>query len=257
VLAAHAERDVEARAGDGRGAGPGDHHPHPFELLAGQVRGVEQRGAGDDGGAVLVVVEDRDLHLLLEPLLDQEAVRRLDVLEVDAAEGRLERAHDRADLVDLPGGDLEIEDVDVGEALEEHALALHHRLARVRTDVPEAEHGRAVRDHGDQVAARGVGVGQVLVAGDLQARLGDAGGVGEREVPRRRAGLGGDDLDLSLATALVKGEGILAADLLARRQRIGGRGREVGGHVERAHASHRPIAPPAHVGSREDGVDAA
>ena len=50
-------------------------------------------GGGDDGGAVLVVVEDRDVHQLAQALLDDEAFRRLDVLEVDAAEGRAEIAH--------------------------------------------------------------------------------------------------------------------------------------------------------------------
>jgi hypothetical protein len=48
----------------------------------------------DDGGAVLVVVEDRDLHALAQLALDVEAVRRLDVLEVDAAEGGLQRGDD-------------------------------------------------------------------------------------------------------------------------------------------------------------------
>ena len=49
---------------------------------------VDQRGEHDDRGAVLVVVEDRDVERLLEALLDLEAARRGDVLEVDAAEGR-------------------------------------------------------------------------------------------------------------------------------------------------------------------------
>jgi hypothetical protein len=43
---------------------------------------------GDDRRAVLVVMEDRDVHQLAQALLDDEALRRLDVLEVDAAEGR-------------------------------------------------------------------------------------------------------------------------------------------------------------------------
>jgi hypothetical protein len=41
---------------------------------------------------VLVVMEDRDVHARLELTLDLEAFRRLDVLEIDAAEGGLERA---------------------------------------------------------------------------------------------------------------------------------------------------------------------
>ena len=58
-------------------------------------------GADDDRGAVLVVVEDRDLHALAQLALDVEAVRRLDVLEVDAAEGRLERGDDVDQLVEV------------------------------------------------------------------------------------------------------------------------------------------------------------
>ena len=50
------------------------------------------------------------------------------------------------------GVELEVEDVDVGELLEEDSLALHHRLAGERADVAEAEHGGAVGDDGDEVA---------------------------------------------------------------------------------------------------------
>ena len=63
------------------------------QVAAGQVAGVDQAGGGDDGGAVLVVVEDRDVHQLAQALLDDEALGRLDVLEVDAAEAGAEVAH--------------------------------------------------------------------------------------------------------------------------------------------------------------------
>ena len=82
----------------------------------------------------------------LQPLLDLEALRRLDVLEVDAAEGRLEQLDGADELLGIVGGDLDVEDVDVGEALEEDALALHHRLAGERPDVAQAEHRGAVGD---------------------------------------------------------------------------------------------------------------
>ena len=106
---------------------------------------------------------------------------------------------------------LDVEDVDVGEALEEDALALHDGLARERADVAEAEHGRAVGDHGDEVALRRVLVDLLGVLRDLQAGLGDAGAVGEREVLLRAAGLGRDDLDLPLAAAGVVLERLFAA----------------------------------------------
>ena len=64
-----------------------------FDVAAGELQRVDQAGGGDDRGAVLVVMEDRDVHQLAQPLLDDEAVGRLDVLEIDAAEGRAEIAH--------------------------------------------------------------------------------------------------------------------------------------------------------------------
>ena len=119
------------------------------------LQAVEHRRADDDRGAVLVVVEDRDLHALAQLPLDVEALGRLDVLEVDAAEGRLERGDDVDQLVGVALVDLDVEHVDAGELLEQHRLAFHHRLGGERADVAQAQHRGAVGDHADQVAARG------------------------------------------------------------------------------------------------------
>ncbi len=112
--------------------------------------------------------------------------------------------------------DLDVEDVDVGEALEEHALALHHRLAGERADVAEAEHGGAVGHHRDEVALGGVLVGELGVLGDLETRLGHAGRVGQRKVALRRAGLGRHDLDLAVSFSGVVGQSFFAGDFLHR-----------------------------------------
>src|SRR3546814_15690582 len=63
----------------------------PYTTL---FRAVEDRGSHRDRGAVLVVMEDRDLHLLAQGAFDDEAFRRLDVFQIDAAEGRLQRRDD-------------------------------------------------------------------------------------------------------------------------------------------------------------------
>ena len=122
--------------------------------LAGKFERVRHRRRDDDRGAVLVVVEDRDAHAGLQPLLDLEAFRRLDVLEVDAAEGWLQRCHDVDEAGDVLLRDLDVEDVDAGEFLEQDRLALHHRLGGERADIAEAEHGGAVGDDRDEVLAR-------------------------------------------------------------------------------------------------------
>ena len=79
---------------------------------------------------MLVVVEDGNIKQLAQLLLDDEAFRRLDVLEIDAAPALAEQLHAIDDLVGILGGDFEIDRVDVGETLEQDGLALHHRLCR-------------------------------------------------------------------------------------------------------------------------------
>ena len=54
-------------------------------------------------------------------LLDLEALRRADVLQVDAAHGRLQELAEAHDLIRILGVDLDVEDVDPGELLEEDA----------------------------------------------------------------------------------------------------------------------------------------
>ena len=132
---------------------PRKHHANFVDALTGQVQCVEKRGAGDDGGAVLVVVEHRDLQLAAQALLDVETLRRLDVFEVDASERRLERFDDPDDLLGIRRVQLKIEHVDVGKPLEERRLSLHHRLGAERADVPQAEHCGAVAHDGDEVAS--------------------------------------------------------------------------------------------------------
>ena len=192
-----AHRLDQLDAGDRCGAGAVNHQLHVLDVPAGEVQGVDQTCGGDDRRAVLVVMEDRNVHGLAQALLDDEAFRRLDVLEVDAAEGRSEEAHAVDEFVDLLGVDLEVDAIDVGEALEQHRLAFHDRLAGQRTDIAEAEHCGTVGNHGDQVAAHGVVVGGVGVLVDLDAGGGDAGRIGERQVALGDQRLGRDDLDLS------------------------------------------------------------
>ena len=175
----------QAEAGQRRRAGAGHDQLHLVDLLADQRQAVEDGRADDDRGAVLVVVEDRDLHALAQLLLDVEALRRLDVLEIDAAEGRLQRGDDLDQLVRVELVELDVEDVDAGELLEQDGLAFHHRLGGERADGAQAQHGRAVGDHADQVGARGQLGGRRRIAHDLVAGGGDAGRIGER---RGRAG---------------------------------------------------------------------
>ena len=70
-----------------------------LDPLADDRKCVEQRGEDHDRRSVLVVVEDGDVELRPQPLLDLEAARRRDVLEVDPAEAGRDRLHGGDDLV--------------------------------------------------------------------------------------------------------------------------------------------------------------
>ena len=183
-----------------------------LDVAAGEVERVDQTGRRDDRGAVLIVVEDRDVEQLAQPLLDDEAFRRLDVLEIDPAPALAEELHAIDELVGVLGIDLEIDGVDVGKALEQHRLAFHHRLGGERAAVAQPEDGRAVGDDGDEIALGGVVVGLALVLGDCQHRNRDARRIGEREVALGRHRLGGNDFELAWPPLAVKQQRFLVGE---------------------------------------------
>ena len=73
-------------------------------------------------------MEHRDLAALPQLALDDETLRRLDVFQIDAAEGRLQRGDDVDQFVRVEFVDFDVKDVDAGKLLEQHRLAFHHRL---------------------------------------------------------------------------------------------------------------------------------
>ena len=158
--------------------------------------------------AVLVVVEDRNPQCFPQRLLDEEALRRADVLEVDAADRRLQHLAEADDFVRILGGDLDVEDVDSGELLEEDALALHDRLGREWPDVPQPEDGRSIRNHRNQVPARRVAKGLVRAPMDGHARLGNARTVRQGQVPLGGNRLRGNHLYLPRAPLGVVLQGV-------------------------------------------------
>ena len=70
---------------------------------------------------------------------------RRDVLEVDAAEGGRHQLHRLDDLLGVVGGEADREGVDLGELLEQHRLALHHRHRGLGADVARARAPRSRR----------------------------------------------------------------------------------------------------------------
>ena len=146
---------------------------------------------------MLVVVEYGDVEQLLELLLDDEAVGRLDILEIDTAERRCQVADAVDERIDVLGIDQEIHGIDVGEPLEQRALAFHHRLGGERAEVAQPEDGGAVRHDRDEVALVGVVVDAGRVFGDRVDGDGHARRVCERQVALRRERLRRGDFQLA------------------------------------------------------------
>src|SRR5450759_1221766 len=88
---------------------------------------------------MLIVVEDGDVQLFLKPSLDLEAHRRRDVLQVDSTESGSDRLTYRHELLNARGTHTDGVRIDVGELLEQHRLALHHRHGRLRPDVTQTQ----------------------------------------------------------------------------------------------------------------------
>ena len=135
----------------------------------------------NDGGTVLVVVEDGNVAALLQPTFDLKAPRGGDVLQVDPAEGTGQQGHGVDDLIHVVTADTQGDGVHPAESLEQHALALHDRHARLGTDVAQAQHSGAVGDNRHGVPPPGKLIALVDVLLDLQAGLGHPGGVCQRE----------------------------------------------------------------------------
>ena len=197
VLGLDAHLDQQINTGHRRRTGTGGDQLDLGERLALQHQRIAHGGRHRDRGAVLVIVEDRDVHPRAQLGFDFEALRRLDVFEVDRAKGRLKGGHDFDEFVRIRLIDLDVEHVNASELLEQDRLALHHRLAGQGPDIAQAEHGGAVGDHRNEVATGGVFIGSVGIGDDLLACGGDTGGIGECEIALGGHALGGFDAQFS------------------------------------------------------------
>ena len=117
--------------GQARRARAVEDHAHLVDFLAHELQGVQQRRAGDNGRPVLVVMKRRDRHRLPQGFLNVEAFRGFDVFQVDSAAGGLQELAEFDDVVRVLRAHFQIEDIDIGKALEEHGLAFHHGFGGV------------------------------------------------------------------------------------------------------------------------------
>ncbi len=212
VLRPHPQAQEKPHAAGPHGARPAHHNPDLPDPFLHQVESVQQRRPRHHRRAVEVLVENRDVEGLAQPVEEDEALGGADVLQVHPAEGGLQRLHHLHEVIGVLHREFEIENVDVSQALEQHRHPLEHGLGRLGADVAEAGDGGSIGDHPHQIPARGVAEYLGRGLGDLRRRECRAGEVSQPHLARGEAGLGPPHLDLSGAPGSVIGEGILASD---------------------------------------------
>ena len=168
--------------GSAGSAGSVQHDVHILHLLAHHTQGVDEGSSNHDRGAVLVIVEHRDVQLPLQGFLDFKALGALDVLQIDATKGGRNGLAGRNDAGCIVGVDADGEGVHTAELLEQHGLALHDRQTGFRANIAQAQHGGAVGDDRHHVALEGVLIHIIGVFLDPAAGLGHTGGVGGGQV---------------------------------------------------------------------------
>ncbi len=187
-LGAHAHQQLHA--GDGRSTSAQADDLSVSQGFASDFQGVDHAGRSNDRGAVLVIVEYRNVALFDQGLFDLEALRCLDVFQVDATESDGDALYSVDESLRAFGIDFDVENVDAGKALEQHALTFHDWLGSQWAKVTQAENRGAIGNHCNQVAFAGVLVRQFRIAGDFTYGLGNARAVGQRQIAGSGSGFG-------------------------------------------------------------------
>ena len=205
-----AQINKQVNAGQRRCARAAHHQLDLRDVLAHHTQGIDSAGGDDDRGAMLIVMKDRNVQALAQRPFNVETLRRLDVFQIDAAKGWLQRRDDVDQLVRIGFIDFDIKDIDAGEFLEQDAFAFHDRFGCQGADIAQAEHSRAIGDHRHQIAARGVAAGVLRVLDNFLAGRGDPWRVGQCKVALINQLLGWCDREFSGGGEFVVAEGGLA-----------------------------------------------
>ena len=131
---------------------------------------------------MLVVMEHGNVEGFLQLVFDVKALRRLDVLKVDAAIGGGDQLADLHDVFDFLARDADGDRIHTCKALEQDGLSFHDRKTCPRADVAKTQDRGAVGDDGDHVALRCVVIDGIGILFDCKARCGNARRIGAAQI---------------------------------------------------------------------------
>ena len=115
-----------------------------FQRTARKLARIDQTCCRDDGGAVLVIMKDRNVHPFFQRLFNDEAIGRGYVFQIDAAKCRFKKFDRINEALRIFGLHLDIDRIDIGEAFEQHRLAFHHGLGCQCTQIAHAKNRRTI-----------------------------------------------------------------------------------------------------------------
>src|SRR5690606_18934001 len=125
----HASTDQQFTACTRGGTGSQTHQACFFNFLALNFQGIQHASNSDDSGTMLVIVKHGDIALLNQNALDLKALRSLNIFQIDTTKG-ISNSGDRVDKgLRAFRVDFDVKHVNTSEALEQHTLAFHYRLA--------------------------------------------------------------------------------------------------------------------------------
>ena len=148
---ADARRHDDFCASNTRGAHAINDNFNIAHLLADNLQRVNERGEYNNGGAVLIVMEDRNVEFFFEPVFYLETTWGGNVFQIYSAKAGRDCFHDANDLVRVFRVQTNREGIDAGEFLEEHRLSFHHRHCCRRTNIAQTKHGSSIRNDGYRV----------------------------------------------------------------------------------------------------------
>ena len=172
----------QLRNGDSCRTGAVHHNLQIAPFLSYHLQGIQNCRTGNDGGSVLIVVEDRNITLLHQLSLDFKASRCADVLQIDAAKALGNPIDGLHNFVHIFGIHAQRDGIHVSETLEQRTFSFHYRHCGAGTDIPQSQNGGTVGDYRYQVTLSGVFIGQVFVFPDFQARLRNPRCVSNRQI---------------------------------------------------------------------------
>ena len=182
VFALEAHSHQQIKAGKRRRTTASIDQAHIFKPLALQQKRIAHGSRDNNRRAVLIIMKDRNAHAFAQPAFHFKTFRRLDVFQIDRAEGRLQRGDHFDQLIGVFFVNFDVYRINAGEFLKQNRLAFHHGLGRQRTDGTKPQHRRAIGDHRHQIAARGIVKGSAGIGGYRLTRGGDTGGIGQAKV---------------------------------------------------------------------------